>query len=526
MSGLRVLFTNGTMVGRGGSVMYVRDLALALLRRGHAPAVYSPELGEVAAELNLATVPVVDDLNRIGAPPDVIHGNSHPDLMAALLRWPGVPAVFVCHGWGCWQAEPPRFPRLLRYLAVDDTCRDWLIRGHGLPPESVGTARNAVDLDRFAPRPPLPDAPRRALVFSHSAAEHNYLGAVRTACERAGLNLDVVGAAGGNLCRDPERLLRDYDLVFAKGRCALEAMAVGAAVVLCDEAGAGPLVAPDNWDQLRRLNFGRRALREPVTADWLTDQVARYDAPAAAEVCRRTRAEAGLDFAADDLIAVLGQVAERQRHLPPVPVAELRAVADYLSGMDTFGQMRRMYHGLVNAETTGRRLQAELDETRAATARLEQSLAERQAATVALQQQVAERHATAVWLEGQVGERHAVTVRLEEGLRERQAAAARLEGELVRERSDRAAACDGLRAELAEARRSASALLEELAWRRAAAERTESALRGELERRGAAVARLETELADLRNSAVVRWRERLSRLPLAGRVLRLLSRVA
>ena len=58
-----------------------------------------------------------------------------------------------------------------------------------------------------------------------------------------------------------------YDLVFGKGRAALEGLAVGAAVVLCDLEGAGPLVRSDRYDELRRRNFGLRALRSPHTAD-------------------------------------------------------------------------------------------------------------------------------------------------------------------------------------------------------------------------------------------------------------------
>lgn len=43
--GMRVLITNNTLAGRAGSELYVRDLALALLRRGHTPLAYSTNLG-------------------------------------------------------------------------------------------------------------------------------------------------------------------------------------------------------------------------------------------------------------------------------------------------------------------------------------------------------------------------------------------------------------------------------------------------------------------------------------------------
>src|SRR4051812_7135144 len=62
MAGLRVLIANHTLGPRAGSELYARDVALALLARGHRPVAYSTHLGPVADELRRATVPVVDDL--------------------------------------------------------------------------------------------------------------------------------------------------------------------------------------------------------------------------------------------------------------------------------------------------------------------------------------------------------------------------------------------------------------------------------------------------------------------------------
>src|SRR5206468_1566733 len=153
---------------------------------------------------------------------------------------------------------------------------------------------NAVDLARFRSREPLPPRPARALLFSHHAAEYTHLPAVRAACDRAGLALDVIGSASGNPCARPEAVLGEYDVVFAKARCALEAMAVGCAVVLCDHLGAGPLVRAAEWRALRSLNFGRRACPNPLTPESLFAELARYDPADAADVCRFTRANAGV----------------------------------------------------------------------------------------------------------------------------------------------------------------------------------------------------------------------------------------
>jgi hypothetical protein len=62
-------------------------------------------------------------------------------------------------------------------------------------------------------------------VFSNSIAE-SQVANVRTACQQAGIEIDVLGNHSGNITGTPEDVLGGYDLVFAKGRAALEAMAV------------------------------------------------------------------------------------------------------------------------------------------------------------------------------------------------------------------------------------------------------------------------------------------------------------
>ena len=329
--GLRVLVTNRVLANRTGTELYVRDLAVGLLRAGHHPVVYSPLLGAVADEVRAATVPVVDDLARIGSAPDVIHGHHGLETLAALLAFPGVPAVALCHSWVGWADAPLRFPRVLRHVAVDHTCRDRLVT-EGVPAERVAVALNAVDLDRFRPRPPLPPRPRRALVFSNAAGGRaGHLAAIRAACARAGIALDVAGTRSRKPLDRPEEVLGGYDLVFAKARAALEAMAVGAAVVLCDAAGAGPMVTTANLDRLRPLNFGVRTLAEPATPEALAREIARYDPGDAAAVSRRVREGAGTAALVDELVALYREVIAEHRAGPADdPAAEQRAAAAYL----------------------------------------------------------------------------------------------------------------------------------------------------------------------------------------------------
>jgi Glycosyltransferase Family 4 len=327
---MRVLITNNTLAVRAGSELYVRDLATALLDRGITPIAYSTQLGDVAEELRRATVPVIDDLDALATPPDLIHGQHHLETMTALLRFPGVPAIYFCHGWLPWEETPPRFPRILRYIAVDHTCRDRLVCEHAIPEDRLRVLLNFVDLERFKPRGALPARPARALVFSNSASEQTYMQAAREACQRADITLDVIGLSAGNACAHPEAVLGRYDLVFAKARAALEGLAVGAAVVLCDAAGVGEMVTTENLDRLRPLNFGIRALREAVSVEALAREIARYDANDAIEVSRRIRATAGRDAVIDELVSLYHEVIAESAGQPHDTIAEYRAASAYL----------------------------------------------------------------------------------------------------------------------------------------------------------------------------------------------------
>ena len=349
MRALRVLITNHFLRGRTGSELYVCELATSLLQRGYTPIVYSPQLGPTALELRETTVPVVDNLDAIASPPDLIHGQHHVETMAALLRFPNTPAVFFCHGWLPWEETPPKHPRILHYVAVDDTCRDRLLWEHAAPEERVSVILNSVETEQFLPRSPLPDKPARALVFSNGASESTHIVAVREACLRTQLTLDVIGADSGNVAMRPQDLLGQYDIVFAKARCALEALAVGSAVVLCDTVGVGPMVTTGEMDQLRRLNFGVRALRGDVDPDVLEREIGRYDPRDAAEVTRRIRAGAGREQAIDQIVALYQEVVREfetsQRDLD----AEARAEATYLQQLAIHLENQR--NTLLNSQT-------------------------------------------------------------------------------------------------------------------------------------------------------------------------------
>ncbi|MDT5263314.1 MAG: hypothetical protein QOC61_2318 [Acidobacteriota bacterium] len=144
-----------------------------------------------------------------------------------------------------------------------------------------------------------------------------------------------MGALVGKPCERPETVVGDYDIVLAKGRTALEALATGASVILYLRRAIGPLVTDGELERLLPLNFGIRAMTrlfDPVEfAQALSVELARYDSQDAAHVSRRIRAMCGRDRAADEFLSLYnGVIAEYGDGSAPDADAEGLAAADYL----------------------------------------------------------------------------------------------------------------------------------------------------------------------------------------------------
>lgn len=324
---MRILFATWKLDNYVGGEIFVREIAVALKGRGHEPIIHAPLGGRLSDEAAAAGVAVVRRLEELPSPPDLIHGQHAAALILALRAFPRTPAVAVVHGT-LPIFTPLALPRVLRHVAVDDRCAAWL-RDHGeVPGERIRVILNFADLERFRPRPPLPPRPGRALVFSNYAGAETHLEPIRQACAMLGVPVDVMGQAAGRFSVAPEEVLGRYDLVFAKARCAIEALAVGCAVVLCDTAGLGPMATSANFETLRRMNFGVGLLTGALDPDAIAKVASGYDAADATAVAERLRREASLSAAADAWIAVYEEaLAEAKAAPPPDPAGEAAALA-------------------------------------------------------------------------------------------------------------------------------------------------------------------------------------------------------
>ncbi len=178
---------------------------------------------------------------------------------------------------------------------------------------------------------------------------------LRSACAAANISLDVMGAGWGQVTAEPERILAGYDLVFALGRSALEAMSVGCGVVIWGLEGLGGFVHAGNFSQLAQSNFGRRALC-PVGIDELLSEIQRYDHKEIAVVQNHVRENLSQSSLADRHLALYHQVIDEAKFQLWKPEIEFRLAAQYLKNCEPLLQKN-----IQNTKEARRRMRKKID---------------------------------------------------------------------------------------------------------------------------------------------------------------------
>lgn len=368
---MRVLITNTRLEGRGGAESFVKDLARGLQSRGHSVLGYSAETVHRERLLENDVIPVATDLEGLPFRPDIIHAQHHLDAMTALTALPGVPALYHCHG-AVWRECAPKHPRIYRYLTVTKTLAERMVVESNIAPADISVLLNAVDLARFSTVRTPPARPTRALFFN-SRHEQNgdTVSAVREAASRRGLDLELVGLGFGVMMLAPEKALPSYDIVFASGRSAIDALACGCAVVVLGRTSCGEMVRSDNFDRLRQANFAIAVNSPPPSAETIAAELDRFSAEDCAEVSRRIRSEASFHEAVDALIPLYEDVIDRHRRVEPDLREEVLATSRYLRRIAPLIKMTdRMLDGQWSSPTRA----SSFEELRAQLALLQQQI--------------------------------------------------------------------------------------------------------------------------------------------------------
>ena len=303
---MRVLITNLFVSYNSGTEAVVELLADGLRRCGHQTMLLAPTLGEMADRMRLRGHHVVDRIAEIVEKPDIIHAQHLTPCLTALARFPDVPAVFSCHS-AFFEVEAPMLhPQIRRWIAVDEACKAKCL-SRGVPADRLDLIYNAIDLERFKQRPPLPSKPLKGLLLTKNF-EHQQ--AVREACARSNMQLDELGPATGRFSHQLEKDLLQYDIVFATARMAIEAAAVGCSVVVCDARGFAGLLDTANKEAWRRMNLGVGLLTRPTTVENLMEALSKFDADDAAEVCAYFRKVAGAEHFINEHLRTYSQAIE------------------------------------------------------------------------------------------------------------------------------------------------------------------------------------------------------------------------
>lgn len=311
---LAVLLTNISLSGRSGTEIVTRDLALGLRRRGHRPLVYTRDAsGPIADELQGASIPVFSDITTLTAPLDIIHGHHTPTTAIAVSKYPKVPAIFVAHDFTAWFDTSPDLGSIRKLCAVDTTVAQRFSVYEGRDPSEIFILLNAVDMERFQPGPVPGSVPRRALAFAKNT---NHLQAIRQACELRNIDLDVVGAAVDKVISSPETELANYDLVFASALSALEAMACGRAVIVCDGRGLAGFVTPNKLQNWRQKNFGLGCFTKRLSTENFLAEIDRYDAGIVGKIMAYIRKEADQEVWLDKIENLYRQIMQDNASSP------------------------------------------------------------------------------------------------------------------------------------------------------------------------------------------------------------------
>lgn len=307
---MRILFTNNTLDKPAGTELSVFDYARLLKARGHEVAAFSRQQGEVTKRLEGEGVDVVQSLGDVPWKPEVIHGHHEWETSLAALAFPYVPVISFHRGTVPWQEVPCCAPNVVRWVAVDEVCRSSLINEYGVPEDQVQVVLNGVDLERFPLRAPLPDQLAKVLVFSNYAKEGNFLAEIRKACGLEGVECRAVGVGVGEVVSDPTEVLAESDLVFAKGKAALEALVSGCGLVVCDADGMGALVTKKNFVELRNMSFAYGSMTDEISVENVSNRLQGWNSEAGRKVAELARDAASLEGVVDQLEEIYESVAD------------------------------------------------------------------------------------------------------------------------------------------------------------------------------------------------------------------------
>jgi hypothetical protein len=277
--GLRIVFCNHALAARAGSELWVRDVANFCSNQGHEIAVYSPTLGEVAESIARMGILVTSSATAIhDFSPDIVHVNHYRYAEPVIDGFAGtdVKIVNMIHG----VLPRPGMPRpagVDRYACVSVACKAKTFLLTPANWNDIAILPSFFDEAIFT-APDSRPREKRALLFTSKAAP-SQVATMREALDAFDYRLDHYGHAGA-VVADPAQMLPTYDVVFAVGRSAVEALACGCRVILWDDGVIGPSVNRETFWTCVTANFALpskllpfRFCDEAEAKSWIGEQL-------------------------------------------------------------------------------------------------------------------------------------------------------------------------------------------------------------------------------------------------------------
>lgn len=273
---MRIAHATHSLDGSTGVQTYLVTIADEMQRTGHEVWLYARELGIAAKYAESLGLQVVGDADELPEELDFAVPHSAVASHELAAARPSAPQLFIAHGTFFDSYTPPQIDGAVACVVTlwGQAAKRMKSLATNIP---VVTLRQPVDRTRFRDRAPIADTPRRALILS------NYLDGERRerlerACELAGLEWEHIGATGAGQSTRPEDAINRADIVFGKGRVAVEAMACGRAVYLFDMWGSDGWLTPENYDEYSFVGFGGHITPFDPTIEELAADLGNYSA--------------------------------------------------------------------------------------------------------------------------------------------------------------------------------------------------------------------------------------------------------
>ena len=267
---MRFVLGNRHLLAAGGTEVHLVTVAEHLLRLGHEVRLYAPELGPFADHARRRGLDVHGSLRELPADCDVVFAQDGIVVLDLAERYPQAMTVFrVCGDVFDFQL-PPQLDGVVDLVVVLSDRYERLARACAVTVPTL-RLRVPIDIDRLVPLGALHDPPRRAVLLGNYGERAEL---VREIWSRHGLEVTRVG--GDVQTYDVAAAVADADIVVAKSRAALDAMACGRAVYVYDVFGGDGWVTAESYPALEADNFAGQATGRVIDAAALAADLADY----------------------------------------------------------------------------------------------------------------------------------------------------------------------------------------------------------------------------------------------------------